>query len=64
MSKTVGYTTAAAAELMLDGTLAGERGLLLPTIPVIYKPALERVAEEGIVFEETTMVSPSQKVSH
>lgn len=56
MSRTVGYTAAAAAELILDGSLQGEQGLLLPTSPFIYNPVLEKVAEEGIIFEESCTV--------
>lgn len=59
MAKTVGYTTAVAAELMLDGTLREHRGLLLPTDPRIYKPALEKMAEDGILFHETSVSTPA-----
>jgi alpha-aminoadipic semialdehyde synthase len=58
MSKTVGYTTAAAADLILSGSLRGERGLLLPTVREIYEPVLAAVDLEGISFEESVNVSP------
>lgn len=60
MSKTVGFTTAASAELILSCTLEDERGLVIPTIPKVYLPILESVAKEGIVFEES-MISNASK---
>lgn len=59
MCKTVGYTTAAATDLMLSGALDGQTGLLLPTSKLIYKPILEAVEREGIVFSDTVTVHPS-----
>lgn len=56
MAKTVGYTAAASAELILDGALRDERGLLLPTSEHVYLPVLEKVAKRGIVFEESASV--------
>ena len=53
MAKTVGYTAAAGAELLLDGTLRNERGLLLPTNEKIYVPVLDKVRREGIEFVES-----------
>ena len=58
MAKTVGYTAAAAAELILDGKLEGRRGLMLPTESTVYEPLLKKVAEDNIVFEEGLMVNP------
>jgi len=56
MSKTVGFTAAASTELILDGELAGKRGLLMPTDPAIYLPVLDKLELEGIVFTETADV--------
>jgi alpha-aminoadipic semialdehyde synthase len=56
MCKTVGYTTAAATDVMLSGVLDGQTGLLLPTTKVIYKPILDAVEKEGIVFSDTCTV--------
>jgi saccharopine dehydrogenase-like NADP-dependent oxidoreductase len=53
MAKTVGYTTAACAELIIDGTLKGEKGLMLPINPMIYKPVLKRLELEGVLFDES-----------
>jgi alpha-aminoadipic semialdehyde synthase len=53
MSRTVGYTAAAAAQLILCSPHL-PRGLLLPTVPQIYEPILTTVAEAGIRFEEST----------
>ena len=50
MAKTVGYTATAAAELVLDGSLDGKVGLLLPADPALYSPILEKVEQEGISF--------------
>jgi Saccharopine dehydrogenase C-terminal domain len=54
MSKTVGYTTAASVELILNDSLTGETGLLLPTLPKLYLPILDSVGKRGIQFKETT----------
>ena len=51
MCKTVGFTTAAAADLVLTKNLGP--GLVLPTEKHIYLPILEAVKQEGIVFDET-----------
>jgi alpha-aminoadipic semialdehyde synthase len=58
MAKTVGYTAAASAKLLLDGTTVGECGLLLPTNPTIYVPVLESLEVEGIAFNECIEVNP------
>jgi alpha-aminoadipic semialdehyde synthase len=60
MSKTVGYTTAAATKLILDGSLKNRIGLLQPTFPAIYEPVLEQLAGEGIVFDDDVFVSARQ----
>jgi saccharopine dehydrogenase-like NADP-dependent oxidoreductase len=57
MCKTVGYTAAAAADLVLNGTLEDRHGLLLPTEKKIYTPILENLKREGIVFEESHTVN-------
>lgn len=57
MCRTVGYPTAAAADLILRGCLSGRRGLLLPTIKEIYEPVLNRLAKEEIVFQETVSIT-------
>ena len=51
MSKTVGYTTGAATELLLNG-LVTKRGLVLPTSSEIYNPILAALAKEGLVFKQ------------
>jgi alpha-aminoadipic semialdehyde synthase len=57
MSKTVGYTAAVSADLILSGSLRGERGLLLPTVQKIYEPVLAALDLEGVSFEESVSVS-------
>ena len=59
MCKTVGYPTAAATELILNGSLDGHRGLLLPTSKSVYTPILDSVKREGIVFNESVDVQPA-----
>ena len=56
MCKTVGYTAAAATNLILNGSLRRQKGLLLPTSKEIYNPILEAVKREGIVFSENVSV--------
>jgi saccharopine dehydrogenase-like NADP-dependent oxidoreductase len=49
MSRTVGIPAAIGTDMLLkDETLP--RGVLVPTIPEIYKPALEKLAVQGIRF--------------
>jgi alpha-aminoadipic semialdehyde synthase len=55
MSKTVGYTTGIAADLMLNGKIPGGAGLLLPTSRDLYVPILDRMSEEQIVFTERSV---------
>ncbi|GBG26799.1 Saccharopine dehydrogenase NAD+, L-lysine-forming [Hondaea fermentalgiana] len=56
MARTVGLTAAIGVELMLDPVdpLASRAtGVLVPTLKSIYKPALDRLASEGLVFHES-----------
>ena len=65
MSKTVGYTTAIAAELILDETVQ-KKGLLLPIEKEIYIPCLNALEQEGLKFEETKDVytlSPESRLA-
>jgi saccharopine dehydrogenase-like NADP-dependent oxidoreductase len=55
MAKTVGLPLGIAATLLLEGNIT-ERGLHTPTVPGIYEPVLARLAEYGIVFNETLSV--------
>ena len=56
MSKTVGYTAAAATDVLLaDKTRTG--GLLLPTSKDLYIPILDALATEGVSFKEDVKVS-------
>lgn len=52
MAKTVGYPAAASAELILEGALTEERGLLLPIVRKVYEPVLEKMEEIDITFSE------------
>ena len=51
MAKTVGYTIAIGAQLILDDVVKG-KGVLIPTTPDIYIPGLSLLEREGIVFHE------------
>ena len=63
MCRTVGYPTAATTDLILRGQLQGRRGLVLPISRDIYKPTLEMMTKEGIVFQERVRVT-MDKHSH
>jgi hypothetical protein len=60
MSATVGYTTAAAAELVLDNKLSETelKGVVIPTDPRIYKPLLKRIQDFGITWTDTITRTP------
>jgi hypothetical protein len=51
MSTTVGYTTAAAAELLLAGKIR-RKGVVIPTTSDIYTPILNRLGDFGITWSE------------
>jgi alpha-aminoadipic semialdehyde synthase len=56
MSKTVGYTAAAATDVLLaDKARSG--GLLLPISKDLYVPILDALATEGVCFKEGVKVS-------
>jgi saccharopine dehydrogenase-like NADP-dependent oxidoreductase len=52
MAKTVGLPTGIGAKLILDGTIT-HRGVLIPTVPDVYRPVMAELRNHGIVFEET-----------
>ncbi|XP_060529321.1 alpha-aminoadipic semialdehyde synthase, mitochondrial [Cylas formicarius] len=53
MAKTVGYPTAIAAKMILDGEIQ-ERGSILPFQPEVYRPILQRLRAEGLNSTETS----------
>jgi saccharopine dehydrogenase-like NADP-dependent oxidoreductase len=54
MSKTVGYTTGAAAELLLYGdTSELSPGVMIPTTKEVYTPLLNRLQDFGITWNES-----------
>ncbi|PBC30496.1 alpha-aminoadipic semialdehyde synthase, mitochondrial [Apis cerana] len=53
MARTVGYPTAIAVKMILDGEIQ-KRGVILPFTPDIYRPILNRLKAEGIEFFETS----------
>jgi len=54
MAKTVGLTAAIGANLILEGHLDDKCGLASPMMKEVFIPALERLEEEGITFNEST----------
>jgi saccharopine dehydrogenase-like NADP-dependent oxidoreductase len=57
MSKTVGYTAAAATEVLLDDKASTAAGLLLPTSKKLYVPILDALAKEKVRFKEEVKIS-------
>jgi len=55
MCKTVGYTAAIGAEMILRGDIV-DKGILTPMDKSIYGKGLELLEEEGLVFDETCEV--------
>ncbi len=54
MAKTVGLTIAVGAECVLEGkTGHAEGGVIVPTHPELYNTALDKLASEGLVFNES-----------
>jgi len=53
MSRTVGLPAAMAAEMLMKGELEGLSGVVIPTIPAIYKPVLERLSDMGLSFRRS-----------
>ncbi|XP_069085998.1 alpha-aminoadipic semialdehyde synthase, mitochondrial [Pleurodeles waltl] len=49
MAKTVGFPTAIAAKMVLDGEIDA-KGMVIPLTPNIYGPILERIKEEGVLY--------------
>jgi len=67
MAATVGYTTAAAAELVLSSQHSSKYpqrvGVVIPTTTDIYEPLLRRLASVGISWTEDVIVTNSTKKS-
>lgn len=57
MSLTVGFPTAIAAKMILDGEIQ-ERGVVLPFAQDVYMPLLSRVRAEGLVSNHTSRPLP------
>lgn len=52
MAKTVGYPCAIAAKMVLTGEIQ-DKGMVVPMSQHIYRPILNRLAEEGFVHKES-----------
>ena len=59
MSRTVGYTAAAGAELILFGDIA-LRGVIIPTHKSIYVPILKRLQDFGISWSDIVEVEETK----
>ncbi|XP_067420389.1 alpha-aminoadipic semialdehyde synthase, mitochondrial isoform X1 [Emydura macquarii macquarii] len=55
MAKTVGYPTAIAAKMILDGEMDA-KGMVIPLTKNIYAPILERIRAEGIVCSTKSVI--------
>ncbi|XP_053111912.1 alpha-aminoadipic semialdehyde synthase, mitochondrial isoform X2 [Hemicordylus capensis] len=55
MAKTVGYPTAIAAKMVLDGGI-NTKGMVIPLTKNIYGPILEGVRAEGITYSTQSVV--------
>ncbi|XP_061496112.1 alpha-aminoadipic semialdehyde synthase, mitochondrial isoform X1 [Rhineura floridana] len=55
MAKTVGYPTAIAAKMVLDGEI-NTKGMVIPLTKNIYGPILERVRAEGIMYSTQSVI--------
>uniref|UniRef100_A0A672U9N8 Alpha-aminoadipic semialdehyde synthase, mitochondrial n=1 Tax=Strigops habroptila TaxID=2489341 RepID=A0A672U9N8_STRHB len=55
MAKTVGYPTAIAAKMVLNGEI-NAKGMVIPLTKNVYGPILERVQAEGIVYSTHSIV--------
>ncbi|KAM6287156.1 alpha-aminoadipic semialdehyde synthase, mitochondrial isoform 3-T5 [Spheniscus humboldti] len=55
MAKTVGYPTAIAAKMVLDGEIDA-KGMVIPLTKNVYGPILERVRAEGIVYSTRSVI--------
>lgn len=62
MAKTVGYTAAIGARLILEGRIP-QRGVLSPIYKEIYNPALKELERLGIIMlEESSRVQPRPRL--
>ncbi|XP_070279903.1 alpha-aminoadipic semialdehyde synthase, mitochondrial isoform X2 [Myotis yumanensis] len=57
MAKTVGFPTAMAAKMLLDGEIHA-KGLIGPFSKEIYGPILERIKAEGIIYTTQSTIKP------
>ncbi|RLW06379.1 hypothetical protein DV515_00004391, partial [Chloebia gouldiae] len=55
MAKTVGYPTAIAAKMVLDGEITA-KGMVVPLTKNVYGPILERVQAEGIMYSTRSTI--------
>ncbi|NXP10636.1 AASS protein, partial [Thinocorus orbignyianus] len=55
MAKTVGYPTAIAAKMVLDGEIDA-KGMVIPLTKNVYGPILERVRAEGIEYSTHSVI--------
>lgn len=58
MAKTVGLPAALCAEEILRGNFK-QKGVLIPTMPEIYTPVLQKLRNYGVDFEEKVIQKPN-----
>jgi alpha-aminoadipic semialdehyde synthase len=56
MAATVGYPTAIAAKMVLDGEIQA-KGMILPFAQDIYRPIVKRLEAEGLIARESSTVT-------
>jgi len=67
MAKTVGLTCGIATELLLEKELEGHHredyhGIITPLAEAIYNPMLERLEDQGLVFNEIVQDLSPEKI--
>jgi saccharopine dehydrogenase-like NADP-dependent oxidoreductase len=52
MAKTVGLPIGILARMVLNKKIKPPTGVLLPTMPLVYRPVLTELTHHGIVFTD------------
>jgi saccharopine dehydrogenase-like NADP-dependent oxidoreductase len=56
MAKTVGLPMAILTELLMNKMIVAPTGVLIPTMPAIYRPILKRLEKYNIGFSESISI--------
>jgi len=57
MAKTVGMPMAILTEMVANNKIIPPRGVLIPTMPEIYRPVLNKLSKIGVEFTETVSMA-------